>query len=420
MSNVDHAEIAKFEALAHRWWDRESEFKPLHDINPLRVNWIDERVSLAGKTVLDVGCGGGILSEAMAQRGASVTGIDMGEAPLAVARLHQLESGVNVDYRQITAEALAEEMPEQFDVVTCLEMLEHVPDPASVIRACQRLVKPGGQVFFSTINRNPKAYLFAIIGAEYLMRLLPRGTHEFKKFIRPSELGAWSRAAGLTVKDIIGLTYNPLTQALQAVQRCRRQLHDPDPEGGLMRLRAVLFDMDGTLLDSAPDFIAVIQAMRSARDLQPVTAQAIRDVVSGGARAMVAAAFAEAPGTAAFEALREEFLQRYQAHCAVLTRPYPGISELLSDIERAHLHWGVATNKPLRYAEPIMQQLRPGTSARPCWSAPEHVAPQQTGTRTCSCWPASRWPCTQRKCCSSAMTSATLLPAALPAAGQRQ
>ncbi len=212
MSNVDHAEIAKFEALAHRWWDRESEFKPLHDINPLRVNWINERAPLAGKSVLDVGCGGGILSEAMAQRGAQVTGIDMGEAPLAVARLHQLETGADVTYRQITAEALAEEMPEQFDVVTCLEMLEHVPDPASIIRACYALVKPGGQVFFSTINRNPKAYLFAIIGAEYIMRLLPRGTHDFKKFIRPSELSAWSRAAGLQVQDIIGLTYNPLTK----------------------------------------------------------------------------------------------------------------------------------------------------------------------------------------------------------------
>lgn len=212
MSNVDHAEIAKFEALAHRWWDRESEFKPLHDINPLRVNWIDERASIAGKKVLDVGCGGGILSEAMALRGAQVTGIDMGEAPLAVARLHQLETGVDVTYRQITAEALAQEMPEQFDVVTCLEMLEHVPDPASIIRACYQLVKPGGQVFFSTINRNPKAFLFAIVGAEYIMGLLPRGTHEFKKFIRPSELRAWSRAAGLQVQDIIGLTYNPLTK----------------------------------------------------------------------------------------------------------------------------------------------------------------------------------------------------------------
>ncbi len=212
MSNVDQAEIAKFEALAHRWWDRESEFKPLHEINPLRVNWIDEHISLAGKKILDVGCGGGILSEAMARRGAQVTGIDMGEAPLSVARLHLLESGLEVDYRQITAESLAEESPETFDVVTCLEMLEHVPDPASVIRACHRMVKPGGQVFFSTINRNPKAYALAIVGAEYLLQLLPRGTHDYKKFIRPSELGAWSRDTGLTVKDIVGLTYNPLSK----------------------------------------------------------------------------------------------------------------------------------------------------------------------------------------------------------------
>ena len=216
--NVDRAEIAKFEALASRWWDRNSEFKPLHQINPLRTNWIDERVGLAGKTVLDVGCGGGILAEAMALRGASVTGIDMGEAPLAVARLHQLESGVEVDYRQTTAEQLAEEQPGHYDVVTCLEMLEHVPDPSSVIRACATLVKPGGQVFFSTINRNPKSFLFAIVGAEYVLRLLPRGTHEFAKFIKPAELGAWSREAGLDLQDIIGLTYNPLTKVYRLEQ----------------------------------------------------------------------------------------------------------------------------------------------------------------------------------------------------------
>lgn len=210
--NVDRAEIAKFEALASRWWDRNSEFRPLHEINPLRCNWIDERVGLAGKRVLDVGCGGGILAEAMAQRGANVTGIDMGEAPLAVARLHQLESGVEVDYQQITAEELAEQQPESFDVVTCLEMLEHVPDPSSVIAACARLVKPGGQVFFSTINRNPKSFVFAIVGAEYILRLLPRGTHEFAKFIRPAELGNWAREARLDLQDITGLTYNPLTR----------------------------------------------------------------------------------------------------------------------------------------------------------------------------------------------------------------
>ena len=210
--NVDFDEIAKFEKLASRWWDPHSEFKPLHDINPLRAGWIDEHADVAGKNVVDVGCGGGLLCEALAHRGASVTGIDMGEAPLSVARLHQLESGVSVDYVQSTAEALAEERAGEFSVVTCLEMLEHVPDPASVIRACYKMVKPGGQVFFSTINRNPKAYAFAIVGAEYVLQLLPRGTHDYRKFIRPSELGAWSREVGLLVKDIIGLTYNPLTK----------------------------------------------------------------------------------------------------------------------------------------------------------------------------------------------------------------
>ena len=208
--NVDRAEIAKFEALASRWWDRESEFKPLHEINPLRTNWIDEKSSLAGKEVLDVGCGGGILTEAMAQRGARVTGIDMGEAPLSVARLHQLESGVEVEYQQCTAEEMATLHPGRFDVVTCMEMLEHVPDPASVIRACATLVKPGGHVFFSTINRNAKSFAFAIVGAEYVLRMLPRGTHEYAKFIRPAELGGWCRQAGLDMQDIIGLTYNPL------------------------------------------------------------------------------------------------------------------------------------------------------------------------------------------------------------------
>ncbi len=210
--NVDRAEVAKFEALASRWWDRESEFKPLHDINPLRTNYIDRHASLAGKKVLDVGCGGGILSEAMAQRGADVTGIDMGEAPLNIAKLHALESGVTVKYQQIPVEQLADEMPAAFDIVTCLEMLEHVPDPASIIRACYKLVKPGGMVFFSTINRNPKAYAMAIIGAEYIMRMLPAGTHDYDKFIKPSELTRWCRAADLSVLDMTGMVYNPITQ----------------------------------------------------------------------------------------------------------------------------------------------------------------------------------------------------------------
>jgi len=210
--NVDHAEIAKFEALASRWWDPHSEFKPLHDINPLRLNWINDRVGLSGKQVLDVGCGGGILAESMATLGATVTGIDMGEAPLAVAKLHLKESGVPVAYRRVTAEELASEMPGAFDVVTCMEMLEHVPDPASTIAACARLVKPGGHVFLSTINRNPKSFLFAIVGAEYVLRLLPRGTHEYMKFIRPSELDRWTRAAGLSTREYTGMHYNPLTR----------------------------------------------------------------------------------------------------------------------------------------------------------------------------------------------------------------
>ena len=208
--NVDPQEIAKFEALANRWWDKNSEFKPLHEINPLRLNYIDELAPLPGKKVLDVGCGGGILSEGLAQRGAHVKGIDMGEAPLSVAKLHGLESGIKNTYEQITVEALAELEPASYDIVTCLEMLEHVPQPESVIHACAKLLKPGGSLFLSTINRNPKAYLFAIVGAEHLLKMLPKGTHDFKKFIRPSELGSYVRKAGLEFKDVTGMTYNPL------------------------------------------------------------------------------------------------------------------------------------------------------------------------------------------------------------------
>lgn len=210
--NVDHQEVAKFSELAHRWWDPDSEFKPLHDINPLRLGWIDRSVGLAGKKALDVGCGGGLLAEGMAACGAAVTGIDMSEKALGVAKLHMLESGRQVDYRHIAAEMLATEEPAGYDVVTCLEMLEHVPDPASTVAACARLVKPGGQVFFSTINRNPKAYLFAVIGAEYLLNLLPKGTHDYAKFLRPAELARHARDAGLAVEEIIGMSYNPLTQ----------------------------------------------------------------------------------------------------------------------------------------------------------------------------------------------------------------
>ena len=211
--NFDPQELAKFGELAHRWWDPNSEFKPLHDINPLRLGWIDRSCgSLAGKRVVDVGCGGGLLSEGMAACGAQVTGIDMGEKALGVAKLHMLESGCQVDYRLIAAETLAAESPAAFDVVTCLEMLEHVPDPASTVAACARLVKPGGQVFFSTINRNPKAYLFAVIGAEYILNMLPKGTHDYAKFLRPAELARFAREAGLEVAEIVGMSYNPLTR----------------------------------------------------------------------------------------------------------------------------------------------------------------------------------------------------------------
>ncbi|MGB0450142.1 MAG: bifunctional 2-polyprenyl-6-hydroxyphenol methylase/3-demethylubiquinol 3-O-methyltransferase UbiG [Porticoccaceae bacterium] len=216
--NVDPEEVAKFEKLASRWWDRNSEFKPLHDINPLRANWIDKLAPVAEQKVLDVGCGGGILCEALAQRGAEVTGIDMGEAPLAVGNLHKLESGVEVDYQKSTAEDFAREHAEAFDTVTCLEMLEHVPDPGSVVAACAALTKPGGTLFFSTINRNPKSYLFAVIGVEYVLRMLPKGTHEYGKFIRPAELGQWIREAGLEIDQMTGLTYNPLTKTYKLVE----------------------------------------------------------------------------------------------------------------------------------------------------------------------------------------------------------
>ncbi len=214
MSNADQAELDKFSQLAHRWWDANSEFKPLHDINPLRLEWIARLAGgLPGKRVVDVGCGGGILSESMALQGAQVTGIDLAEKPLKVAKLHQLESGVQVDYRLIAAEDLAAAEPASFDVVTCMEMLEHVPDPVSVMTACARMVKPDGWVFFSTLNRNPKSYLFAIVGAEYVLNMLPKGTHDWAKFIKPHELAAYARQAGLESVELMGMTYNPFTKA---------------------------------------------------------------------------------------------------------------------------------------------------------------------------------------------------------------
>ncbi|MDE2298029.1 MAG: bifunctional 2-polyprenyl-6-hydroxyphenol methylase/3-demethylubiquinol 3-O-methyltransferase UbiG [Burkholderiales bacterium] len=213
MTNVDPQELSKFSELAHRWWDTESEFRPLHQINPLRLDWIDGHARLQGTRVLDIGCGGGILSDSMARRGAQVLGIDLATKPLKVAQLHALEAGTsNVDYREVAAEALATELPGAFDAVTCMEMLEHVPDPSSIVAACAKLVKPGGWVFFSTINRNAKAFLFAIVGAEHVLQLLPKGTHEYARFIRPSELAQWCRNAGLDLADTRGIEYNPITR----------------------------------------------------------------------------------------------------------------------------------------------------------------------------------------------------------------
>jgi 2-polyprenyl-6-hydroxyphenyl methylase/3-demethylubiquinone-9 3-methyltransferase len=213
MINADPTELQKFSDLAHRWWDPKSEFRPLHEINPLRLDWIDRHVGLKGKKVLDVGCGGGLLSEGMAGRGATVTGIDLSEKALGVARLHLLESGRTVDYRHTSAEDLATQEAGSYDVVTCLEMLEHVPNPASTIASCAALVKPGGHVFFSTINRNPKAYLLAVIGAEYVLRMLPKGTHDYAKFIKPSELARWAKSVGLELDEVIGMSYNPFAQS---------------------------------------------------------------------------------------------------------------------------------------------------------------------------------------------------------------
>ncbi len=213
--NVDNTEVEKFDRMANRWWDPEGDFKPLHKMNPIRANYIDSIASVAEKTLLDVGCGGGLLSEAMCQRGAIVTAIDMADSPLNIARLHAKEQGLTIDYKKTTAEALADEQPESFDIITCLEMLEHVPNPSSIIQACARLVKPGGQLFFSTINRTPKAYAMTILGAEYILKWLPKGTHEYLKFIRPSELASWARTHDLMLNDTAGITYSPLSQSFK-------------------------------------------------------------------------------------------------------------------------------------------------------------------------------------------------------------
>ncbi len=319
MINADPQELAKFSELAHRWWDPDSEFRPLHQINPLRLEWIDGLAPLAGRRVLDVGCGGGILADSMARRGADVLGIDLAARALKVAQLHAVEADTpSIDYREVSAEALAAEQPGGFDVVTCMEMLEHVPDPSAIVSACATLVTPGGWVFFSTLNRNPKAFLFAIVGAEHVLNLLPKGTHEYARFIKPSELARWCRDAGLERAGIARTGLQPADAALPPDRRHQRELPDGLPARGMrpadarsvaaLRPAAVLFDLDGTLVDSAPDLAGTANDMRAERGLAALPYALLRRMVGTGARGMVGTAFGVGPGDAGFDALRDEFL----------------------------------------------------------------------------------------------------------------
>jgi ubiquinone biosynthesis O-methyltransferase len=316
---------------------------------------------LAGKQALDVGCGGGILAESMALRGAQVLGIDMGEAPLAVARLHQLESGAVLDYRRVTAEELAENESGRFDVVTCMEMLEHVPDPASTIQRAPGLVKPGGHVFFSTINRNPKSYLFAIIGAEYVLRMLPQGTHDFRKFIRPSELDRWTarRWPGHSASHRFAFqsAHSPL---LAGIGRYG-QLHGALPDG-LFRMKTVppacvLFDLDGTLLDTAPDLAAALNRLRRARGESELPLDAIRPTISQGSPGMLKLGFGLTPDDPLYPELNQRFLELYREFIAVETVLFPGMGEVLTYLEANRIRWGVVTNKPGWLTEPLMKAL---------------------------------------------------------------
>jgi len=316
--NVDPAELQKFASLAHRWWDKTSEFKPLHEINPLRLNYIDGIVSLQGKRVLDVGCGGGILSESMAHKGANVTGIDLGEKALGVAKLHLLESGETVEYRHISVEDLAKEAPGSYDVVTCMEMLEHVPDPAAVVKACAELVKDGGSVFFSTINRNPKAYLLAVIGAEYVLNMLPKGTHDYAKFIKPSELVSWSRTADLSLQGTKGMTYNPLTKRyrLSSDVAVNYILHRPE-----------------------------------------ISLETIRPFASHGSKGLLALGFDLTPDDADFNGMRDQYLDLYEEVFTQSPVLFDGVMDLLAGIEKRGLAWGIVTNKPRRFSAPLLKAI---------------------------------------------------------------
>ena len=361
--NVDAAELAKFSELAHRWWDLDSEFRPLHEINPLRLDWIESVIPVKGCQVLDVGCGGGILADAMARRGAQVLGIDLAERALKVAKLHALEADTRgVKYRDVSAEALAEEQPETFDIVTCMEMLEHVPQPASVVAACARLVKPGGWVFFSTINRNAKAFAFAIVGAEYVLGMLPRGTHEYRKLIRPSELAAYSRAAGLDLRHTRGMEYNPLTRRYWlSADTSVNYLFATRKRGNVVSAGrpalAVLFDLDGTLIDSAADLGAAADKMRTDRGMEPLALDRYRPMAGAGARGMLGVAFGIAPDAAEFNALREEFFVNYEARMLESTRAFAGVGELIAKLCERAVPWGVVTNKSARFTDPLTRAM---------------------------------------------------------------
>ena len=333
--NADPAELAKFGELAHRWWDPQGEFRPLHELNPLRLAWIDGLAPLAGKRVLDVGCGGGILAEAMARLGASVTGIDLSEKPLKVAELHLLESGVAVEYlRKSPPKTLQRDRPGAFDVVTCMELLEHVPDPASTVAACARLAKPGGRVFFSTINRNPKAYLFAVIGAEYLLRMLPRGTHDYARFIKPSELARWCRDAGLEPLELKGMTYNPITDQYRLGEDCERQLFAVLRERCLVRQ----YCSTSTARSRIPRRTSsrALNRLRSARGLETLPLEKLRPHASSGARGLIEAGLGILPEHAEFKPLREAFLAALRGATSASTRAcFPASPNCLRPSRRA-------------------------------------------------------------------------------------
>ncbi|CAG0894988.1 unnamed protein product, partial [Darwinula stevensoni] len=344
-ANFEQQEIDKFSQVAHQWWDQSGEFKPLHDINPLRLNWIDRQVPLAGKVVLDVGCGGGILSESMAIKGAQVTGIDLSEASLETARLHARETQTAVTYELISVEALAARDPAHFDVVTCMEMLEHVPDPAAIVKAIRQLVKPGGMVFMSTFNRNLTAYVFAVLGAEYILKMLPKGTHDYQKFITPAELASMARHAGLALQKLEGMRYNPLFKSYELT-----------PNTQVNYLATVLFDFDGTLADTAHDLANATNQALVHHGLAPIEIGFLKPQASSGAQGLLGAA-GFTPEHQQYESLRQSFIEFYAKNLSEHTALFDGVSNILEKIETKGLLWGIVTNKSSRFTLPLVEQL---------------------------------------------------------------